>query len=103
MSEPRNLWREICEAYDRSPWEVRYEPLNETVHVYPGRGPGNAPGIYVRPPNLIERALGITFEGKVTRAARRVQRTVDRLERRRIAELRNKEMLARMREEGRLP
>lgn len=98
-----NSWKQARDAYEASPWEIRYETDDETVHVYPGRGMTCAPGIYVPPPNALERILGITFEDKVARAARKVQRTVDRLERKRVAERRTQEMLTRMREEGRIP
>lgn len=101
--EEENTWRRIVEASDRKPWEVRYETVDHTVHIYPGRGMGSCTGIFVRPPNALERILGITFESKVARAARRIQERVDRLEQKRNAEAKTRAMLARMREEGRIP
>ena len=101
--ENPNSWQKICEAYEQTPWEVRYEADDEGVYIYPGRRMTTAPGIYVRPPNLIERLLGITFERKIVRATRRIQRRADRLEQMRITKAKNNAMVALMREEGRIP
>lgn len=93
-----NSWKQARDAYEASPWEVCYETCGTAVHVYPGRNMSGFTGIYVHPPNAFERLFGITFEAKIERATRKVQKEVDQLERSTRTEIQNRELVARLNE-----
>jgi len=78
--------KEAGERYRRTPWEVRTSCVGTAVHVYPGRGMRARTGVYVHPPNFLERLLGITFDKKLERAAGAIQKVVDCLEEVRVKE-----------------
>ena len=65
---------------DNERWLVRTHRCGESIVVAPCQGMTYTPGYtkYVRPPNTIEKFLGITFKIKLDDAIRDVQKLCDR-------------------------
>lgn len=76
MTTQRPPWPDL----DRSA-SVRVSTALETVVVSVVVGMLSGPTWYVSQPNVIERALGITFEAKVRDAKAKAQREAERMNR----------------------
>ena len=95
------LWDNLEEAearFDATPWKVSIEVVDCSVHVYPSRGGIAQSGVFVNPPNMLERKVGVTIEQKIARAKAKIQNVVDRLEHERQETNRLKAVAKAMRE-----
>lgn len=81
-----NPWKEAEERWAATPWSVGFRVEGDSLYVYPERLWETGDGVViVRPPNIIERLLGISFEEKIHRAIAKVRKRVDSLEEQRIS------------------